>query len=231
MKEKTLVVLANGPSLKGVDMKAIGDRGFDTIGMNAAYRHYYRIGWWPTFFCCFDFKVTENHEDSFKQIIEDPNVSTRKFFFLRNLSDHPKLQVVELHGEQVGDLSNSFETFGFGGNTGVNACQCGICMGYEKIVLLGVDCNYVEVVKGAKRTKGSVLYMKKTPRKNPNYFFDDYQQKGDVYNLPAAGTFHQPAWEALAAYTEKVGVEVVNCSPQSTLDCFRKATVEKELGL
>ena len=32
--------------------------------------------------------------------------------------------------------------------------------------------------------------MEKTPDKNPNYWFDDYQQKGDEYNIPDGIKFH-----------------------------------------
>jgi hypothetical protein len=42
---RVLVVLGNGPSLAGFDFSRF--RGFDAIGMNAAYRYWDEIGWYP----------------------------------------------------------------------------------------------------------------------------------------------------------------------------------------
>jgi len=104
-------------------------------------------------------------------------------------------------------------------------------MGYTKIILIGVECNYVEVVDGAKITKEGRLEMVKTPKDNPNYFFGNYQQKGDKFNLPRANIFHLPAWKSLSKFAAERNVEIVNCSQISKLECFRKSTLEKELTM
>mgnify|MGYP003144514056 CR=1 FL=1 len=56
----------------------------------------------------------------------------------------------------------------------------------------------------------------KTPELNPNYFFNDYQRKGDVYNIPNAETCHSVSWDdavfitsALTTLTKK-SLRVVN---------------------
>ena len=43
MKSKTIVVMRNGPSLKDVDFDML--EGFDTFGLNSAYRAYERMNW------------------------------------------------------------------------------------------------------------------------------------------------------------------------------------------
>jgi hypothetical protein len=103
-------------------------------------------------------------------------------------------------------------------------------MGYKKIILLGADCNYVDMVDGAKKV-GNKLVMEKTPEKNPNYAWDDYNQKGDEYNIPRADVFQMPGWKALANYCAAHGVQVVNCSMESKIEYFRKNTLERELTL
>jgi hypothetical protein len=42
-------------------------------------------------------------------------------------------------------LSKSFLEFNDMGSSGANASQCGILMGYKKIVLVGCDCSYIEM--------------------------------------------------------------------------------------
>ena len=67
------------------------------------------------------------------------------------------------------------------GSSGANAAQCGILMGYKRIILVGCDCNYVERVEGSEEIKEGLkgeLRMSKTPKENPNYWFNDYSCLG-----------------------------------------------------
>ena len=56
--------------------------------------------------------------------------------------------------------------------------------GFQRIALMGIDLRYVEILPEARGTKGVGLVMAKTPDSNPNYFFDSYQQEGDLFNIP-----------------------------------------------
>ena len=222
-QEKSLVVLCNGPSVKDLDFSLLD--GHDVIAMNSIYRFCYENNWYPKYFGCFDYRVTQNHYKAFSDFIE--NSPIEKAFLLTKVTESPKLTVLNLHGG-IGDFSLDFKSFGYGGNTGANCCQVGFCLGYKKIILLGADCNYKEVVDGAKQ-EGVGLVMKETPKENPNYFFSSYQREGDIYNFPQAEVFHRPAWNALSNFAKKNNIDIVNCSETSTLDCFRKSELEKEL--
>jgi glycosyltransferase involved in cell wall biosynthesis len=226
----TLVVLGNGPSLRDFDFTSLDKWGYHTIGMNAAYRFWYRANWFPTYHACFDYIVTQSHAENFRRLIENEKSPIKQHFLLKPISNHPKLKVLKLHG-RTGSLSDKFETFGYGGCTGVNCCQVGICLGYKRLVLLGIDANYKQIVDGAQETEDGRLQMVSTPAKNPNYFFDDYQQTGDRYNTPNQQIFHIPAWRSLARFTRARKIDVVNCSPISELDCFRKSPLKKEIKL
>jgi hypothetical protein len=73
--------------------------------------------------------------------------------------------------------------------------------------------------------------MEKTPDKNPNYWFDDYQQAGDEYNVPRGADFHLPTWNTFAYRAAHANVEVINCSPITTLRCFKRMTLQDALGI
>ena len=223
--DKTIVIMGNGPSLKHFNFELM--RSFDCIGMNIAYRHFRKIGIYPRFHTCFDFVVTDNHAVDFKAHIEDPDVTTERFFLLRQVSSSPKLTVIRLLPEAP-EFSTDINRFQNSGNTGTNSCQVALCLGYRRIILIGVDCNYVQFVDGAKVVGGTVIEMQKTPGNNPNYFIPDYQQKGDRFNIPNAHIYHKPAWEKLAQYATRNGIDVVNCGPESALECFRRSTLEEE---
>jgi hypothetical protein len=222
MNKKTLVVMGNGPSLKDVDFSIL--KNVDTFGLNSAYRAYRRMDWWPTYHGCFDHRVTDNHKKEFINLIDSKKI--QKHFYIRNISSASNFQFVNLLAYGSTDKTNNsiqdFNNFHDNGNSGANACSVGMCLGYKKIILLGVDCNYIEFVDGCKKDGPGGLVMEKTPDKNPNYWFDDYQQKGDEYNVPAGLSFHMPTWNMLSYRAAHAGVEIINCSPITNLRCFRR---------
>lgn len=230
MNKKTLIVMGNGPSLKDINFQDLSE--YDTFGLNSAYRAYRRMDWWPTYHGCFDYRVTDNHREEFTKLIESEKI--QKHFYIRNISSKSNFQFVNLLPYGTTDKTNNsledFNNFHDNGNSGANACSVGICLGYERIILLGVDCNYVEFVDGCKKDGPGGLVMEKTPDKNPNYWFDDYQQKGDEYNVPAGLSFHMPTWNKIAYRAAHANVEIINCSPITTLRCFKRKTLEEALN-
>src|SRR5690606_27264732 len=96
----------------------------------------------------------------------------------------------------------------------------GINLGYRDIYLLGIDLNYVEQIPEAK-VDGRALEITDTPQCNPNYFFDDYQQKGDRYNPPNRHPgMHLRSWEQLKVFLDTFPAEVVNLNPDSAVKSF-----------
>ena len=222
----TIVVMGNGPSLKDVDFDLFDN--LDTFGLNSAYRAYERLDWWPTYHGCFDYVVTDSHKENFIDIIE--NSPVKKSFYIKNISDNKNnFQHINLLPFGTTNKWNSntsdFEQFHDNGNSGANSCSTAVCLGYKKIILVGVDCNYVEHVDGSSK-KGTILEMEKTPDSNPNYWFDDYQQKGDQYNVPDGLSFHMPTWNLFAYRAAHAGIEVINCSPISNLRCFKMMSLK-----
>jgi len=231
MKNKTIVVMGNGPSLKDVDFDML--KGVDTFGLNSAYRAYERMNWWSTYHGCFDYRVTDNHKESFQNLID--NSPIKKCFYIRDyFGPHEKFQHINMQPfgstNKINQSPEDFLSFHDNGNSGANASSVSICMGYNKIILLGVDCNYVEFIDGCEKD-GVGLKIKETPDKNPNYWFDDYQQAGDEYNVPRGLDFHLPTWNAFAYRAAHANVEVVNCSPTTTLRCFRRKGLKEALDL
>ena len=227
---KTILLMGNGPSVKNVDFIKLKSSEIDTFGLNVAYRIYERLDWYPTYFGCFDYVMTDCHKQNFQDLIN--NSPIQRFFFIREYFTGDKFTHCKLQGGNfiTNPISKDFTTFFDSGNSGVNACQAAIMMGYTKIVLIGVDQNYTERVPGAiPHPNGSGLVMEYTPESNPNYWFDDYQKEGDNYNAPQLNTYQKPAWESFSTKAKNQGIEIVNCSSISTLECFPKSTLEQEI--
>lgn len=240
VREDIFILMGNGPSLASVDFEKL--RPHHTFGLNAAYRAYEKLNFWPKYFGCFDALVCGHHAPEFKKLIL--NSPIEKFFFINfddnkrpnfpepEIQNHPKFQRIDFRyrtneEKKLDDiLAAGFEPFMDMRTSGTNTIQCALLMGYRKILLLGCDANYVEYVDGAAKINNNPLkiVMDKTPNKNPNYWFDDYQQKGDVFNKPNLTVSQLPAWDKLAETLEylKMPVDIINCSLQSNIKVFPK---------
>ena len=243
----TFILLGNGPSLGDVDLPSLAK--YKTMGLNAAYRAYERMGFWPNYFGCFDALVCGYHSDRFKDLVKDSDIE--RFFFINyneqkrpifpeeEIQNSPKFQSIKFLERTVPEkerddiISVSFDPFVDMLTSGSNSIQCALLMGFRKIILLGCDANYTEVIDGAKQETSNKnrIFMEKTPEKNTNYWFDDYQQEGDRFNLPNTAGCQLPAWDRLSDTIQQLNInaEIINCSPISKIDVFKKMPLEDAL--
>lgn len=241
-QSKTLVIMGNGPSLRHIDFNILKD--VDTFGLNSAYRFYEELDFYPTYFGCFDNLVTTNHRESFQNLVSDPSIPIKRFFFIQDFEDPlNRLTRVKFNNKILAEwkkrtgVAKSMDDYWIYENSGASATHAGIAMGYKKIILIGVDCSYVQIVEGADQygDKSNELIITTTPKTNPNYWRNDYQIKGDVYHVPDAQKFQKPEWERLAANLfldpDAADVDVYNCSPTTTLDCYEKANLADVLDI
>lgn len=208
--------MGNGPSLRHVDLKSLSE--YSTIGLNAAYRYWREINWRPTYYACLDTVVGLSHQNEIRQLIEEGRIE--KFLLRENL--------IETLGPASGGRVINFDALRFhipllrspNVTTGSHAALWASSMGYNKIVLLGIDAQYTEIVSGARRSIGiEVEIVEKS--ENPNYFFDDYQRPGDRYHLPnPMRGLHVDAWREVAALLKNKKVAVFNGNPSSAVRVF-----------
>jgi len=236
--EKYAIIIGNGPSLRGFDLQLLS--GFDSLGMNAAYRHWDRIKWYPTHYCCLDDQLIQTHHREIDRLYTEGLVG---HFFLEG-------SFFELHPERLGNPAFlSFDqvspywhrTRGHGLGlpfierpefqssdrnkitTGSYSVRYMAMKGHKRIALMGIDLKYVEVLPEAKPTQGVGLIMTETPASNPNYFFDDYQQAGDRYNVPNPpihdNDLHPRSFQLLRDdfRANQIKCEIVNTNPNSLL--------------
>lgn len=122
-----------------------------------------------------------------------------------NFADHPQVNVLRC-GEQTG-LSEDPGYLNHGSNSGYQAINLAVHLGAKRIVLLGYD---MRLDNGR-----SNWHDEPRPFASPSLY--------DQSMLPYFATLVEPLG--------KLGVEVVNCTPGSALECFPKATLEEALSL
>lgn len=205
ISEKSILVLGNGPSLK-VDYFS-NFINIDSIGMNAAYRFWQKIDWYPTFYACLDGQVVVSHADAIAEMIKNDRFR-HAFLHWRFLERYPdmahdprltflcQLTHNEDHVKHCSSLglehrpsrfflSRSPRWF----TTGSYSIRFAAHMGYRKVGIIGIDCRYQEILPEASSQGGHVLRIERHVEKNPNYFFNDYQQPGDFYHIPNPSVF------------------------------------------
>lgn len=225
--------------------------------MNAAYRYWDTIGWYPDYYCCLDDQLMKTHHEEINRLYEHKQIQSmflhRSFFEYHpdkignpdftsfdQVSSHwynknakalglPKLY--HLPPFQISDTSKI--------TTGSHSVRYAAYKGHDKIALMGIDLRYTEIISEAAPTEGVGLRITETPKNNPNYFFDGYQKAGDLYNIPnpAAhdGNLHPKSFELLASdfAANGVNVEIVNTNPHSVLndcDVIPFESIESVLG-
>jgi len=232
VNKKTLVVMGNGPSMRGVDLSIL--EGYDTFALNCSFRIFEKIQWWPTYHGSFDYNCNRQHRESFLNLVNGKN-PIRKCFYITNISNSNKFQFINLipfgKSNKWNSSEKDFQLFNDGGNSAINACQVGICMGYSKILLIGVDCNYVEIPESIVKIGNGKEKVVKQIKNNPNYWFDEYQEVGDIYSSPQTKKFHLNPWNQFSKKCVENKVEIINCSEVSKLECFRRSTLKRELEI
>lgn len=207
--------------------------------MNAAFRYWERIGWRPTHYACLDDALIDTHKEAILGLIEEGKI--RSFCLSGRMLDHfPDLAgranvrfldsyVPFWHGERgmrygLDLLDSPFFRTRFPDllTTGAYSLRFAAELGYQRIILLGIDLDYVPLAE-AQPADGLRLVVTETPSENPNYFFDDYQQAGDEFHVPNPEDHDQELHVAAFAAVrddfeaEGLGIKILNTNPASRL--------------
>ncbi len=192
-------VVGNGPSLRGFDFRRLN--GQAVLGMNAAYRYWQEINWYPTYYCCLDDELVATHWRQIIDLIRSGKV--KKAFVSGSLAEYDRSvlgderfvlldQFIDYWHRTRGKANGLpfIESRYFASSqaskltTGSHSVRFAAHLGYKEICLLGIDLRYVETIPEAEQVGEIALRIRETPKHNPNYFFDGYQQAGDRYNIP-----------------------------------------------
>ncbi|MDR2574391.1 MAG: FkbM family methyltransferase [Desulfovibrio sp.] len=228
VQTRPAAILGNGPSLRDFDFKnQLND--YDTFGMNAAYRYWDSINWYPDYYSCLDTVVSISHKDAIlRLILNAEQYGIRKFLLtdncIRELGEAGRRPYV-YNFDRLAGKNDSLLRACPERSTGSHTCVWAAALGYADIALLGIDSNYTNIIQEAKQAEGRphVLEIATTPEYNPNYFFDGYQVKGDTYHVPNVNLekpTHIVTWNNIKKLIDFYGAVVVNTNKKSNVRTF-----------
>lgn len=190
---KDIFVVGNGKSLTDFDFNFLKDK--EWIGTTLGYRHWKELGFYPTHYVNMDLVVIEDKLEDIKDLIINKRCET---FFLRakiidlweDVKNYPNVVYLEQFMLAPENPFRYLVSF----CSGSAATLYAYCLQALNIHLLGMDCNYIEMIPECVKLEDGTLRIKETPKDNPNYYFSTYQREGDIYNVPNTDKVHKTSW-------------------------------------
>lgn len=211
-KGKRAFIIGNGPSLRRTDLSKLKNEF--TFGMNRIYLLFPELGFHTTYFVSINDLVIEQFKDDILALPMPKFLAWRSH---RHFS--PQLPITQLPTF----LYTSYTSPRFSktvtgrvweGATVTNvALQIAFHMGFEKVILIGVDHNFT--------SKGDANKTVVSQGDDPNHFAPNYFGKGAKWQLPDLDTSEIGYNLAHQAYRE-AGREVLDATIGGKLTIFPK---------
>jgi len=201
-------ILGNGPSLKKTDLSKL--RGEKTFGVNRIYLMFPELGFPTSFYLSVNSLVIEQCAADIR------NLSIPKFLSWR--SHHliqPTADTVFLHTTYTGPgfSQDARGRLWEGATVTYVALQLAFHMGFEQVILIGVDHNYT--------TKGTPNTTVVSQGDDPNHFNPNYFGKGFRWQLPDLDISEKGYLLARQAY-QRAGRQVLDATIGGKLTIFPK---------
>ena len=187
--DKQLIIVCNGGSIKDFDWSSIDRKKYDVMITGLSFRFFNRIKFNPDLYINVDkvcLKMIENNlcslikRDSIKRLCISGEICyTNDVIKIIQKRQH-KVDILET---MIKDDKLPFYEFK-NITTGASAILYAMTLGYRDIKIIGLDNDYVECIIESKDIGEGKREITSDVKNNPNYFFNDYQREGDVYNKP-----------------------------------------------
>lgn len=207
---ETCVVIGNGPSLNPDDLEALSEN-YVTFGSNQIYR----LPFEPTYYSIIDEKMLE-------ACLPLPDDFLPRMKFLRAeacVEGNHYIYPIVVNGFSL-DINNFVV---MGGTVTYVLLQLAFEMGFERVLLTGVDHNYPK----AGQLKPASAFV--AGEKDPDHFQPadgkPYFSEGKTFNAPEVEATTR-SYEIAKELFDKSGREIINISRHTKLDVFPRDTVE-----
>ena len=204
-------IIGNGPSLNRMDLRPLANEF--TFGLNRIYLLFDEIGFVTTYY------VSVNRLVIGQCASEIQNLPTTKFICWRArrwVHAGPKLFFIRSIAEPcfMPDIRRGVWQ---GATVTYVAMQIAYYMGFDQVILIGVDHNFV--TKGTPRT--TII----SAGDDPNHFSPDYFGKGFRWQLPDLET-SELAYRLAKWQYQSSGREILDATVDGKLDVFPKMSFE-----
>jgi hypothetical protein len=233
-RNKRGFIICNGPSLNSIDLEKLKNE--ITIGVNAIYLNFERMGFKPTYYIVEDNLVAEDRKDDINQI-----KGTIKLFAIRLayclirdeetifLNHSPNMNPWPKQREKFGTdmkFSEDASIATFGGNTVTyTSLQIAYHLGLREIYIVGADHDY-KVPERYKHMDNDKNYVIDPLEKDVNHFDSSYFGKGYRWHNPKVHKIEK-AYKNAKKFFEAKGGKIFNATPGGKLEVFDRVDYDK----
>ncbi|MBI2259914.1 MAG: DUF115 domain-containing protein [Flavobacteriia bacterium] len=207
-KDEKLFLIANGPSLKDMDLTVLKDK--HVMCMNRFYIYFDKIGFTPEFIVCVEDFVLEQFADDFNKLnIKYKFMNWRKHkiipnsnFLKESFAFNPFFQT---------DLTKPTH---FGGTVTFACLQLAYYLGFKEVIIVGMDHSFKE--KGIANKIEVRKYEKDESHFDANYF-----PKGMKWKLPDL-VKSEISYNIAKNIYENSGRKIIDCTIKGKCTIFEK---------
>lgn len=238
-EDKRCFLIANGPSLNMTPLYLLKDEY--TIMFNRAGLMIERLDFFPSFYMISDGLVGRNIKDEINIYTEKcegvfvPDIN--KGELVKFTEFVPFKNNVYYMYEEPKKFSHSLPFVNIGGTVIYSAFQVLKYLGFNEIIVVGNDMNYViaknvEVLTEEKNSKGLFQNIRSQKDDDPNHFDPRYFGKGKEYHQPTEVIINKifSSLDRVAKEYKKAGVKIVNAGYNSAVKSFPKQDFYEALG-
>lgn len=209
-KGERCFIIGNGPSLRITDLSKLNNEY--TIGMNRIFLMFEELGWLPSYYLCVNDLVIEQSAADIQNLNMPRFVGWRARNYLQY---EPGLHFLYTSYTGPGFTKDARNRIWEGGTVTYVALQLAYFLGFETVVLIGVDHNYV----GQNGKPNETVVSQGA---DPNHFSPNYFGKGFRWQLPDLVRWEIAYQMAREAY-EHDGRQVIDATVGGKLTVFQKA--------
>ena len=201
-------IIGNGPSLKKTDLSRLRDEY--TFGMNRFYMLFPELGFTTSYFLSVNSLVIEQCAEDIRALPMPKFISWRSRELIQ-----PTADLIHLHTTYTGPkfASDARGRLWEGATVTYVALQLAFHMGFDQVILIGVDHSFV--------SKGKPNTTVVSKGDDPNHFHAGYFGKGFRWQLPDLDTSERAYHMARQAY-EEAGRHVLDATIGGRLTVFPK---------
>jgi hypothetical protein len=209
----SIVLIGSGPSLNRIDPRKLA--GCDAIAFNRSWLAWDDWGFAPRYHACLDPASIAIIGGELPPVIARRDKT--RFFLHRDaaragIADGGNVTLCGLvEGERFAGSLTALTDFG---NVGAVSMQVLHLLGYRKVLMVGVDGDYLP---------------EKTVDSDTNHFRDNYA-RGRVPLTPTLRARYTGQWPVVAQECTRLGMHVRNASPGTVLTCFARIDLDEGLA-
>lgn len=205
-------IIGNGPSLKQTDLSRLCDEF--TFGMNRIYLMFPELGFTTTYYLSINSLVIEQCAEDIRALSIPKFLSWRSHHLIQPVPDLAFLHTTYSGPKFARDARGRLWE---GATVTYVAMQLAFYMGFETVILIGVDHNFT--------TKGKPNTTVTSQGDDPDHFHANYFGKGFRWQLPDLDTSERAYGMARQVY-EQAGRQILDATIGGKLTVFPKVSYE-----